>query len=199
MPDTREQFLSIAITQFAERGFYGTSIAHISEELGLSKQALLHHFGSKEKLYAEVLKQISDGLVQDLQTVAQAIEAPGERVEQTFCAIFRAALNNRETTQLLVRELLDNKKCAETAQTWYLAPFLELLLDLVQNDPRANNISRTRALIIVYQMLGAIHYFLISEPTLAQMFGEKTYASLERGYEAEIKALISARLAILSE
>ena len=197
MPDTREKFLSIATTQFAERGFYGTSIAHISEELGLSKQALLHHFGSKERLYAEVLKQISDGLIQDLQTAADAVDDSGERVEQTFSAIFRAALQNREATQVLVRELLDNKKRAETAKAWYLSPFLELLLDLIQSDQRASHLSRTAALVIVYQMLGAIHYFLISGPTLTQMFGEKTYASLEQNYEAEIKTLITARLAFV--
>ena len=57
---TREQLLDVARHQFAMTGFYGTSIASIANELGLSKQALLHHFGSKDKLYGEILKEISE-------------------------------------------------------------------------------------------------------------------------------------------
>ena len=38
---TRDQFLQAAIKQFADRGFYGTSIASIAADLGLTKQALL--------------------------------------------------------------------------------------------------------------------------------------------------------------
>ena len=56
---TRDQLLAIAATQFAQKGFYGASIASIADELCLTKQALLHHFGSKEKLYGEVLQSIS--------------------------------------------------------------------------------------------------------------------------------------------
>ena len=56
--DTRELFLDTAETLFAERGFYGVSIAAIAGELGLTKQALLHHFSSKEKLYGAVLERI---------------------------------------------------------------------------------------------------------------------------------------------
>jgi AcrR family transcriptional regulator len=53
--DTRDAFLDAAKRHFAQRGFYGASIAAIAEELGLTKQALIHHFGTKERLYGEVL------------------------------------------------------------------------------------------------------------------------------------------------
>lgn len=59
MSAIRERFIEAATDVFAERGFYGTSIAAIADALPLTKQALLHHFGSKEKLYAEVLKRKS--------------------------------------------------------------------------------------------------------------------------------------------
>ena len=59
--DTRERLLDQAEPLFAERGFYGVSIAAIASELGLTKQALLHHFGSKEKLYGEV-RSLGNGI-----------------------------------------------------------------------------------------------------------------------------------------
>ena len=52
---TAEKLIDIAETLFAEKGFYGTSIRDLAEGLGIAKSSLLHHFPTKEKLYAAVL------------------------------------------------------------------------------------------------------------------------------------------------
>ena len=57
--DTRQRLLDIAEQLFAERGFYGVSIAAIASEVGFTKQGLLHYFNSKEKLYGAILQRIS--------------------------------------------------------------------------------------------------------------------------------------------
>ena len=194
MTDTRERFISAATKAFAERGFYGTSIAAISEALPFTKQALLHHFGSKEKLYAEVLKRISDRLMDELEEVRERFPDPRERLEETFIAFYRTSVENPDDTQLLMRELLDNKRRAETSRTWYLKPFLETLIDMVVSDKTSGIRNRTAALAVVYQLLGAITYFAVSEPTLAKMFGKKEFSKLRAGYEKELRTLISARL-----
>jgi len=54
---TRAQLLGAAATVFAERGFTGASLDHISERAGLTKGALYHHFGSKEGLFLELLDE----------------------------------------------------------------------------------------------------------------------------------------------
>ncbi len=194
MSDTRERFIDAATTSFAERGFYGTSIAAISDALPYTKQALLHHFGSKEKLYAEVLKRISDRLRGELEEIGERYTEPRERLEETFVEFYRTSIERPDASQLLMRELLDNKRRAETSRTWYLKPFLEALTDMVIADRSANIRSRHTALSVVYQFLGAINYFVVSEPTLSQMFGKKDFAKLRAGYEDELRTLIAARL-----
>jgi AcrR family transcriptional regulator len=42
---------------FAEDGFRGGSLARIAEAVGVSQAAVLHHFGSKDALLAEVLRE----------------------------------------------------------------------------------------------------------------------------------------------
>ena len=194
MTETRERFIRAATKIFAERGFYGTSIAAIADATPFTKQALLHHFGSKEKLYAEVLKRISDRLMGELEEVRERFEGPRERLEETFVEFYRTSLVHRDDTQLLMRELLDNKRRAETSRTWYLKPFLEILGEMVLDDPATNIHSRHTAISVVYQILGAINYFAVSEPTLMQMFGKKDYSKLDACYEDELRKLIAARL-----
>lgn len=47
-------------------GQVGASLANIADELGLTKQALLHHLGRKEKLYAEIPAWISSRMLAEL-------------------------------------------------------------------------------------------------------------------------------------
>lgn len=53
---TKAALLEAAGTLFARLGFDGTSIRAISEKTGANVAAINYHFGSKENLYAEVLR-----------------------------------------------------------------------------------------------------------------------------------------------
>ena len=52
-------------------------------QVGLTKQALLHHFGSKQKLYGAVLERISARLLADLDDCANGV-APEQAFEQAL-------------------------------------------------------------------------------------------------------------------
>ena len=194
MTNTREKFIAVATTHFADRGFYGASVAQISADLNLSKQALLHHFGSKEKLYAEVLQAISDRLMKALADIAENQNINLGLTETVFTNLFRVCRRDKLETQLLVRELLDNKQRATTANKWYLKEFLSKLSDLVKQDKRAESLDQSEIFLLNYQLLGAINYFLISENTLRQMLGKNELASYQGDFEKELIKLIQSRL-----
>lgn len=54
---TRGNLLDSAYREFSASGFHGASIESICKRAGVSKQILFHHFGSKEKIYLEVLEK----------------------------------------------------------------------------------------------------------------------------------------------
>ncbi|MEM6513136.1 MAG: TetR/AcrR family transcriptional regulator [Pseudomonadota bacterium] len=194
MTETRERFIQAATTVFAERGFYGASIAAVAEDLPFTKQALLHHFGSKEKLYGEVLKRISDRLTAELDVIGKRHTEPRARFEETFIEFYRSSLANPRETALLMRELLDNKRRAETSKSWYLKPLLNTLADLAASIPSARLARGGAALAFVYQLLGAISYFVVSEPTLSTMYGDQDFEALQAGFEKQLRILITSRL-----
>jgi TetR/AcrR family transcriptional regulator len=55
---TREQILDAAERLFATRGYRGTSLEEIGREAGLSRGTPGYFFGSKDRLYAEMLDRI---------------------------------------------------------------------------------------------------------------------------------------------
>ena len=191
---TRDRLLAVALEQFAARGFSGVSIASIADALGLSKQALLHHFSSKEKLYGELLHTIS----LDFEARIQAHDEEQPDLESLVNLLVEFAADSRrhrDQTVLLVRELLDNSERASEAGRWYLKPFLESLIARIQALPQWRAADRAAATAAVYQILGAINYFAISRDTLTAMFGSHDYQRLEAVFDSQLTAMIRASLA----
>ena len=190
---TRNQFLKTAISQFADRGFYGTSIANIASKLGLTKQALLHHFGSKEKLYAQILVQISEHALESIEATKE-IADPAERLEEVIVLRYIDQIQRPDEARLLMRELLDNEQRAERAGNWYLKPYLEELVSLVREAPLTRSLSRPQALTLVYQLLGAANYFAMSGPTLRNMFGAREFKQTEAAFVEQLRRTVRRTL-----
>ena len=187
---TRSDFLRAAKRLFAERGFYGASIASIAAELGLTKQALIHHFGTKERLYGEVLAQMAGGLSGVVDKARSADPDPGRQLEGLFLKLHDNLFDHPDDRQLLMRELLDNRTRAERAHSWHLKGFLDAIVGMVRAAPGAGALSETEALARVYLVLGASNYFAISEPTLRQMYGQAAFGPLKDQFREEIRRLV---------
>ena len=79
--DTRQRILDSALHLFAERGYAGTSIRDIAEELGVTKAAVHYHFPSKEQIVAALLEPYLArfrGVIEGLEDGARP--APVDRV-----------------------------------------------------------------------------------------------------------------------
>ena len=192
--DTRQRLLDIAEQLFAERGFYGVSIAAIASEVGFTKQGLLHYFNSKEKLYGAILQRISDDFQEQQTEAEQASEEPIESLKQFYAALAEPTETNTRRTRLLMRELLDNNARATNAENWYLREFLERLIVMVKAIEGLQTLSDEEALIFAYQLLGAVNYFLISPATLSGIFGKDVMQRVSTNFSAELDSLIAAKI-----
>ena len=192
--DTRQRFLDIAEQLFAERGFYGVSIAAIASEVGLTKQGLLHYFNSKEKLYGAIVQRISDDFQDHQREALQASEDPAERLEKFYAALAEPTETNVQRTRLLMRELLDNNERAAKAENWYLRPFLDRLISMVKDVNKSEKLSDAEALAYGYQLLGAVNYFLISTSTLKAMYGAKFIEAISTDFIKNLNRLINQGL-----
>jgi AcrR family transcriptional regulator len=68
--ETRQRILDVARQLFVERGYAGTSIRDIAEELRMTKGSLYYHFSSKEELLHALMTPLvteQDAFVTDLR------------------------------------------------------------------------------------------------------------------------------------
>ena len=189
---TREMILQEAIAAFSEKGLYGTSLDNVAARVGLSKQALLHHFGSKRRLYAEVIDTLSTLFLREIEIAQSATQKAPQQLQQVFTHLLAVTEREELATKLLVRELLDNHDRTQDVERWSLKPFLLLLSDLVLAARSWPESRRVEALARVYAVLGVINYFAISTPTLRHMFGEKEFERLKIAQSKEMMRIVSA-------
>ncbi len=187
---TRDKLLAAAKKQFAEKGFYGASIAQVAGEVGLTKQALLYHFKRKEDLYAEVLEEISQRLLRLVRATVSRPDTPERQFEDIFLGLYALSREYPLDTHILVRELLDNKSRLESVKELYLLPFLTEIVDVVPRMRGFENVQPPAAFCIVYQLIGGIEYFVISTPSLKRMYGAEAYESYRDNFPIELRSQV---------
>jgi AcrR family transcriptional regulator len=62
-----EQMLTVAIEEFAARGYANASMAEIAAQAGISKPLVYQYFGSKDGLYLACLHRVAGSLVARLE------------------------------------------------------------------------------------------------------------------------------------
>ena len=187
---TKDKLLSTATILFSKNGFYGTSINDVAAEVSVSKQGLLHHFPSKEKLYAAVIAQAAHHLVDLVEEIkTESDNAPN----QLFALFKRMVCADEERLRviiLLMRELLDNRERAEQAHKWFLRPFLDDVVAIVTNGQQRGYFKGQSPLAFVYHLLGATQYYVVSRPTLDKLYTHEERELHEKQHMEMLKGII---------
>src|SRR3954447_24986631 len=103
--------------EFATRGYRGTSLDAVAVRLGVSRQALLHHFPSKVKLLLAVLELREQ---QDAERFIRLAKQHGWSFAELFPAIIREYAENPGATHLytvLAAEAVDPD---HPAHAWFV-------------------------------------------------------------------------------
>lgn len=75
--NTRARLLTAASEVFAESGFDGASVEAICERAGFTRGAFYSNFASKEELFFELMRQVSDAKLERVSTRVRELESEG--------------------------------------------------------------------------------------------------------------------------
>src|SRR5690348_9246387 len=103
MSARREELTRIAARLFAERGYQGTSLADLAEELGVQKPSLYHHIESKEDLLWEVAWGGAEAFHAGLDGVPTAAGAT-DRIRYALRAHLAVVATQLDVATVFVRE-----------------------------------------------------------------------------------------------
>jgi AcrR family transcriptional regulator len=114
MSDSKAILLAAAAEQFAKYGLRGTRVQDIVHAAGINERMIYHHFGSKDGLYTEVMREQRTRLGQawqpTLEEAATMEPYPGMRL--VLGSFFDALLARPQTAALLAHEALGDTPLA---------------------------------------------------------------------------------------
>lgn len=105
---TRQSILDAAVSEFWAHGYRGASVRDICARAGASSNAITYHFGSKEKLYQEILDRFA-ALQQEKAQISLSGELRSQeefeiRLEMFLTQLLEVYLTNREAFLIVLRE-----------------------------------------------------------------------------------------------
>lgn len=98
---TKHRAVEAATVAFADRGVAGTSLDGLAAELGVTKQTILYHFGSKDGLLTAVLTDGARELVETLRGAIEPADPDWDRVVNIVRASFALAIRRPDLLGLL--------------------------------------------------------------------------------------------------
>jgi AcrR family transcriptional regulator len=101
---TRERILDTALVHFGGRGYQATSLDALAADLGVTKQAILYWFGSKEGLLDAVVQRGAEDLGAALEAAIASAPSGLRRLDAVIITVFRFAVR-RPALLGLMREV----------------------------------------------------------------------------------------------
>jgi AcrR family transcriptional regulator len=98
---TRDRILDAALGSFGTRGYEAVSLDQLGAGIGVSKQTILHHFGSKERLLDAVIDRSAGELSEVLERALAGAGTGFDRIDALVRAVFRLAARRPELLGLL--------------------------------------------------------------------------------------------------
>jgi TetR/AcrR family transcriptional regulator len=168
--DVRTRTLRVATRLLAERGFEGTSLQDVADEVGVRKPSLLHHFPSKDAIRAAVFEQMLQHWNVSLPRILRAATSGEDQFDSVLDELIRFFTDDPDRARLLLREVLDRPREMGALVRSQMRPWIESIAGYIRKgqergalhpdtDPEAYVVHVTTNLIATVatqRLLGAL-------------------------------------------
>ena len=166
---TKQDVISAAKKLFSENGLHGTSFRDIEKASGVSKGLIIHHFETKENLYAVV----QDNLNQEYTAWMAEQRETGKDLEEITVAAIRGSLsyikNNPEFRRITLWSYLES----QDRNTELDKRFTSILIEAMRAGQEEGLIrDDVKAFVIPFIIRGAIDYWIRKESLREELSAE---------------------------
>lgn len=191
---TAERILDAALASFAARGYEATSLDALAAGLGLTKQAILYHFASKELLLEAVIDQSAVALSATLEDALREAAPDGwSRIESIVRSVFRLAARQPQLLGLL-REVTRLGPPAATRLMGALDPLVARATGFLDAEMASGTMRRQEPRLLLLSAYSAVIGVATEVEVLRSLGYEPTLRSLVRR-RAELLAFLRSALA----
>lgn len=160
--DKRDEILDVAEKLFAEQGFEAISVREISKAADINIAMISYYFGSKEKLYEEVVNR----KLVSFDTFREKIELLPTYKEKLFTlveAFLDKFIERRQFQNIIFREMAMNQRTvmADKISTKLHQNF-SFISDIIQKGIKHKEFKRVDVELTVMSIIGIVRMYVTS-------------------------------------
>lgn len=165
---TGDRILEAATKRFAARGYEGTSLGDVADDVGIRTPSLYKHFDGKRALYVAVLDRLLTPYAELLATLLVPPESP-EEAERNILVVARHYLAHPDLARVVQHAALNGGDELELLVTRWYEPLFVRAAELTPANDASFDPDHVMAVVIaVHSMLSG---FATMAPLHARLLG----------------------------
>lgn len=192
-PDSKAgDILAAAERLFCRHGYEGVSINQVAREAGVSKANVFHHFGSKEDLYLEVVRNVRSTLTREILAITQAPAGVEQLLTQVAEAELRHLYEHADHVRLFMRECLEAQpgRSKALAEKVFGSTFAELVAALQGARQRGEIRADISASFPILVLVAACVFFFQNAEVLRHLPGADRALTEPEAFSRELVHLL---------
>ena len=178
--DTRARILEAAGSIFAEKGYDSATIRDICQRAQANVAAVNYHFGDKQRLYDEAVRQAYLSRARLALMPEWSAEVPPETklIDFVRTLLNRMLLDNGSSwqAQLMLREISQPKSASQHLVADYIRPHFEMLEQILRELLPKETCDEKRRLI-AFSIIGQCLHYRVAGPVVRMLVSAEEFAA----------------------
>jgi AcrR family transcriptional regulator len=165
----RKEISEAAARVFNRKGFSGTSISAVAQELSIDRASLYYYISSKEELFDELVREVSESNLEAAQNIRNSDQSPAEKLKSLIVQLMGAYAKNYPILYIYIRENLED--VADSRSKWARSmkqinhDYDEAVISIIQQGyDDGSFVNLGSAKVVSYGVLGMVNCTPISLP-----------------------------------
>ena len=157
----RREIAAAAARVFNRNGFQGTTIGAVAEELGTDRASLYYYISSKEELFDEVVREVSEDNVATAERIRKSDDTPPAKLRALIESLMVSYADNYPLLYVYIRENLSHIPGERTEWSRYMRNlnrrYEQAIIDIVQDGIDGGTIRPVAsARVVAFGIIGMI-------------------------------------------
>jgi AcrR family transcriptional regulator len=153
---SRESILDAATEVFMESGFSGARVDEIARRAEANKAMIYYHFGSKQRLYREVLLRLFGDVLREIERLKASEAPPKEKLRALYTRVAAHFEAKRALPRIMLREILAGGKAIDSEAARTLFVILSFVAETIREGVRNREFREVDPLLLHLSVLAPL-------------------------------------------
>jgi AcrR family transcriptional regulator len=165
--DSRPAVFQAAAHEFALRGYDAAGVDRIADKARVNKAMLYYHYGSKQGLYVEVLRDMFRAVGARTRAIAQGADAAEAKLDAWIVAMVEEAAARPWFPPIMLREVASGAAHIDAETFGMMNAVYTSMRDIIVQGQREGTFREIDPLLTYFTILPAILIFFARQRVLA--------------------------------